>query len=88
MGLTFRGLESPKQQLLTQLQNKECLLMLDNFEQFLSAEGADFVWELLQAAEQVQVLVTSREILNFQAEYIFRLEGLPVPKEPGVAGDA
>jgi predicted ATPase/DNA-binding SARP family transcriptional activator len=77
VGLTFSGAQEPKAQLLTYLRSLRCLLVLDNFEGLLAAGG--LILELLAATTVVSVLVTSREPLHFQAEYVLRLEGLPVP---------
>lgn len=54
------------EQVLAFLQGKQCLLLLDNFEQVLSA--ADFVADLLVSCPRVQVLVTSRTPLHLRAE--------------------
>jgi predicted ATPase/tetratricopeptide (TPR) repeat protein len=59
------------------LQNKELLLVLDNLEDHLEAAG--WLAELLIKAPEVKILATSRQRLNFQAEQVFRLEGLPTP---------
>lgn len=48
------------------LQDKQYLLLLDNFEQVLSA--ADFVSHLLVSCPRVQMLVTSRVPLHLRAE--------------------
>lgn len=64
-------------QLFKHLQNRRCLLILDNFEQLL--EGAGILTELLAQAPQLRLLVTSREPLKLQMEAGFRLEGLPFP---------
>ncbi|MBN9389582.1 MAG: diguanylate cyclase [Chloroflexi bacterium] len=64
-------------QLFKHLQNRRCLLILDNFEQLL--EGAGILTELLAQAPQLRLLVTSREPLKLQMEAGFWLEGLPFP---------
>ena len=78
------GGNSPRAQLLGYLQEKQLLLVLDNFEHLLLpspdavAGGENLVVELLQAAPQVKLLVTCRERLNVQGEAVFVLGGLPV----------
>jgi len=73
---TLRLQESPVQTLVDSLRaylhDKQVLLLLDNFEQILAA-GA-LVAELLAAAPQLKVLVTSRVVLGVYGEY-----DLPVP---------
>lgn len=69
-----RGAE---QQLLDYLQEKNMLLILDNFEHVIS--GRDFVQAILQAAPAVKVLATSREKLNLSAETVFVLSGMSFP---------
>jgi predicted ATPase len=58
----FRPREDPKQELFQYLREKALLLMLDNFEHLL--DGAELLAELLAAAPEVKLLVTSREVLN------------------------
>jgi len=77
LGLTSSGATAPKTQLLNYLREKQMLLVLDNLEQLL--EGVEWLSELLAAAPQVTVLATSRERLNLQEEWVFDLQGLPVP---------
>ncbi len=84
LGLSFSGEENPATQLLDYLREKEMLLVLDNFEHLLpvSPEGKsilDFLLEILKAAPQVKIMVTSRERLNLQAEWVFKVHGLAVP---------
>lgn len=79
LGFGFSGNADPKQQLLAHLRDKEMLLVLDSFEHLL--EGTGLVMEMLSATPGIKVLVTSREILNLQAERIFELGGLRVPGE-------
>jgi len=59
------------------LQDKRLLLLLDNFEQVVSA--APTVAELLAAASQVKVLVTSRTPLHLSGEYEFVVPPLSLP---------
>jgi predicted ATPase/transcriptional regulator with XRE-family HTH domain len=77
LGFTFSGPLDPRVQLLNYLGEKRLLLVLDNLEHLL--EGAGLLAELLQQAPEVKLLVTSRERLNLQAEWLFDLQGLPVP---------
>lgn len=83
LGITFATAQAPRTQLLNYLRHKNCLLILDNFEELLA--GAPLVMDILTHAPAVAVLVTSREPLNFQAEYLIRLEGMPVPEEDSAA---
>lgn len=71
------GQTDPTTQLLDYVRQKEMLLVFDNFEHVL--EGADLLTTVLQTASEVKLLVTSRERLNLQAEWIVALEGLLYP---------
>jgi predicted ATPase/DNA-binding CsgD family transcriptional regulator len=73
LGLTLQA-DNTAQQLFAYLRGKRMLLVLDNYEHLLDA--ADFVTELLQAASEVKVLVTSRERLQLSAEVLYVLGGL------------
>ncbi len=78
MDVTFRaGERTPQAQLLDWLHPRTMLLVLDNLEHLLAC--VPFLLEILHAAPRVQLLVTSREPLNVQAEDLIRLAGLPVP---------
>ncbi len=72
LGLSVQG--DPLQSVLHHLQDKQLLLILDNFEHLL--EGADLVVTILQRAPRVQILATSRERLNLQSEQIYTVKGL------------
>jgi predicted ATPase/tetratricopeptide (TPR) repeat protein len=67
----------PVRQLGALLSERRLLLVLDNFEQLI--DGAPLLSELLAAAPQLSLVVTSREALNIQEEWLFPLEGLEVP---------
>jgi predicted ATPase len=70
--------ESPNRLLLDSLKDflrkKQMLLLLDNFEQIVSA--APLLTELLNACAGLQMLVTSREALHLRGEHEFPLEPL------------
>ncbi len=66
-----------KEQVLTYLGNKHLLLIMDNYEHLLPAAG--LVTEILEAAPQVKILVTSRERLNIGGEHVYSLTGLEFP---------
>src|SRR6266516_987899 len=59
------------------LREKQLLLLLDNFEQVVSA--ALQVAELLAACPQLKVLVTSRMVLHVQAEQELAVPSLSLP---------
>src|SRR6266480_1102393 len=63
-----------------ELQHKHMFLLLDNFEQLVTA-GVQIV-DLLAACPQLKVLVTSREVLHMHAEHEFPVPPLALP-DPG-----
>ena len=70
--------EQPLLDLLkTSLRDKQLLLLLDNFEQIVSA--AVQVADLLATCPKLKVLVTSRMALHVQAEHEFAVPLLSVP---------
>ncbi|MDJ0754116.1 MAG: BTAD domain-containing putative transcriptional regulator [Ardenticatenaceae bacterium] len=67
------------------LRTKQMLLILDNFEHIMA--GTDKVLEILQQAPSVSCLITSRERLRLNGEWVYRLDGLSVsPGYDGVSG--
>lgn len=80
LNLTLRGHRGTREQLFAYLRTKELLLILDNLD-YLVQESRAFVMDLLQAAPDVTILVTSREPLQIQAECVLVLQELPVPPE-------
>ena len=64
-------------QLKETLRGQSILLVLDNFEQVLSARLA--IADLLSSCPQLKVLVTSRVMLHLQAEQLFEVLPLPLP---------
>ena len=59
------------------LQQKQVLLLLDNFEQVV--EAAPQVMELLTSCPQLKLLVTSREVLHVRSEREFAVPPLALP---------
>lgn len=72
------GRGDPKTQLINYLGDKEMLLVLDNFEHLIS--GAGLLVEILQRAPHLKMVVTSRERLSLQEEWILDLQGLTFPE--------
>src|SRR6266508_4585206 len=59
------------------LQDRQLLLVLDNFEQVIAATPQ--VAELLAACPQLKVLITSRRTLQLRAEHAFPVPALALP---------
>ena len=78
MQIPFRGARSSCEQLFEALRRRHCLIILDNFEQLVHA--APFVLQLLDAAQRVHVIVTSRAELPLRAAWNVRLEGMCLPE--------
>lgn len=78
LGLEFGQQTSPFERLIAYLRETQLLLILDNFEHI--NEAADILVPLLEQAPHVTLLITSRERLYFQSEFVLPLHGLPVPE--------
>src|SRR6266536_6615490 len=72
LGLTLYGEHEPETQLFNYLREKSLLLLLDNFEHLLS--GTALTSTILTYAPRVKILVTSREALNLQEEWLYPLK--------------
>jgi predicted ATPase len=89
VGLTSSGQANLKDQLLHCLRHKDLLLVLDDFEHLLhlprtlpahkGETGTQLLAGILQHAPGVTLLVTSRERLNLQGEWVLDVQGLPFP---------
>ena len=68
------------------LASAHMLVVLDNVEQVADAAGE--LADLLASAPGVQLLVTSRRVLNLGGEHVYWLEPLPVATAEGGTGPA
>jgi len=66
-------------QVISHIADSELLLVLDNYEHVM--QGAELVASLLEACPRLKIVVTSRERLQLEEEWLLRLEGLPFPQE-------
>ncbi|MEO1289158.1 MAG: NB-ARC domain-containing protein, partial [Chloroflexota bacterium] len=69
--------ESLTEQLSKYLSTKEMLIVLDNFEHVL--HNSWFVADVLVVAPRVKMLITSREALKLQVEWIHTVQGMRYP---------
>jgi predicted ATPase/transcriptional regulator with XRE-family HTH domain len=81
IGLMFSGPADHLVQISAFLRTKKILLVVDNMEHLL--EGGSLLGEILQQTQSVKMLVTSRELLRLQWEWLFEVHGLPVPENAG-----
>lgn len=74
----FSGGEDQKGELLNRLSTRSLLLVMDNFEHLL--DNASLTTEILQAAPDVKIMVTSRQRLEQPGETLFHLSGMTFPE--------
>lgn len=77
LNLTFATPNDAQRQLRSYLRAKHLLLVVDNMEHLLTE--TDLLLDLLHYAPAVKVLITSRERLQVQAEWVVDIAGLRVP---------
>ncbi len=80
--IALNGTQDPTAQLASYLRDKEVLLVLDNIEHLL--DGVSLLSDLLGRAPQLKILVTSRQRLNLQEEWVLPIDGMPIPDELSV----
>jgi predicted ATPase/transcriptional regulator with XRE-family HTH domain len=79
IGCPLAPAQSVEESLLHWLRDRNTLLVLDNFEHLLGA--APLLGSILREAPAVRLLVTSRERLRLQGEWVVDLEGLATPRD-------
>ncbi len=77
LGLSLSGSDPLSRQLLRALATQKLLLVLDNLEHLVAERS--FLLEVVQNAQQVKILMTSREQLRLHAEHLYPVVGLSVP---------
>jgi predicted ATPase len=77
LSLELQGQEDTLSQVKRFLGKKHVLLLLDNYEHLMA--GATLTSKLLEACPNLKLLVTSRERLNVEEEWVLTLDGLAVP---------
>jgi DNA-binding SARP family transcriptional activator/predicted ATPase len=90
LDITFQPAINPRQQICNYLRNKHMLLIFDNFEHLLlpsidhtgskEEDAVDLILDILTSAPDVQIIVTSRTVLNIQGEVLYAVTGLEVPE--------
>jgi predicted ATPase/DNA-binding SARP family transcriptional activator len=78
--------KDPHTQLIDYLRDKNALLVLDNLERLL--EGAALIGEVLSAAPALKIIVTSRERLHLQWEWLYEVQGLDYPRDATEAAES
>ncbi len=91
LGIELSPRADPVVSLSAALSGQERLLVVDNFEHLVGGGGADVLLALLRAAPGLRFVVTSREVLGLQEEWVFEVPGLPFPAadpaRPPVTGE-
>ena len=81
IGFSFSNDQDPRIALLNYLAPKEMLLFFDNFESILDENSVQFLNQLILQAPEIQILVSSRQRLQLQAEWLIEVEGLSFPAD-------
>ena len=84
LGLRQDAESEPLGQLTDFIAERSLLLVLDNFEHL--SGGVGVLSQLLRGCPNLKLLVTTREKLRLEEEYVFPVEGLPYPQTPSAEG--
>ncbi len=77
LGVQVTDPNNPLSSLAQQLATRRSLLILDNYTH-MTAHTSDVV-EILNAAPNMKIMLTTQRRLNMQSAYVFELQGLPYP---------
>jgi predicted ATPase/DNA-binding SARP family transcriptional activator len=77
LAIGLRGSDAALEQVTRHVSTKQLLLLLDNVEHLI--QGVAQLAELLRRCPNLKLLVTSRERLNLDEEWLLPVEGLPLP---------
>ena len=81
LGIVLYTASDRSKQLISYLHQRELLLILDNFEHLaIEPSCVDLINDILEGTQKIKIMVTSREPLRLQAEWVFEVQGLPLPK--------
>lgn len=77
LDLQFHDRDSNRDQLLSFLRHKSCLLLVDNFEQYTGE--SQLILDLIYHTSDLKVLLMSQRLLGVQEEWRFPIAGLTLP---------
>ncbi len=86
LGVAVFGSADPLEVLQTSIADHRILLVLDNFEHL--TDGALMISKLLERCPNLMLLVTSRERLNLEEEFVLPLSGFRVSSDQVNLADA
>jgi transcriptional regulator with XRE-family HTH domain/tetratricopeptide (TPR) repeat protein len=78
LSFSFHSMADSKTQLLHHLHTQKLLLIFDNYEHLLPR--TELISEIIGTTSDIKIMVTSRERLNVQEEWIFPVKGLSYPQ--------
>ena len=81
LGIVLYTASDRSKQLISYLHDRELLLILDNFEHLaVESNCVDLIDDILQETHKIKLIITSRQPLKLQAEWVFEVQGLPLPQ--------
>ncbi len=78
LGITIKDNQDVDSQVIEWLDDKQTLLILDNFEDL--TEATPLISYVIENSKNIRFLITSREALNIKSEIVVILDGLDFPE--------